>query len=265
MQQDLMVTKRDGRKEKIDLEKIHRVVIWAADGLDAVSPSEVELKAHLQFYEGIKTSDIHETLIKSAADLISESAPDYQYLAARLAIFHLRKRAFGSFEPPRLFAHVSKMVDEGRYDRHLLEDYSEAEWDELNDYLEHSRDMNFSYVAVKQLEGKYLVQNRVTGEIFESPQILYMLVAACLFADYPKETRLGYVKRFYDATSLFKLSLPTPIMSGVRTPTRQFSSCVLIECGDSSGFDQRDLIFHCEVCVSACGYRYQRRAYPCTR
>jgi ribonucleoside-diphosphate reductase alpha chain len=233
MQQDLMVTKRDGRRENIDLEKIHRVVIWAADGLDAVSPSEVELKAHLQFYEGMKTSDIHETLIKSAADLISDAAPDYQYLAARLAIFHLRKRAFNSFEPPHLFSHVNKMVDDGRYDRHLLDDYCEAEWNELNDYLDHSRDMNFSYVAVKQLEGKYLVQNRVTGEIFESPQILYMLVAACLFADYPQETRLSYVKRFYDATSLFKLSLPTPIMSGVRTPTRQFSSCVLIECGDS--------------------------------
>ncbi|MFC6669365.1 class 1a ribonucleoside-diphosphate reductase subunit alpha [Marinobacterium aestuariivivens] len=233
MQQDLMVTKRDGRREIIDLEKIHRVVIWAAQGLDNVSPSEVELKAHLQFYDGIKTSDIHETLIKSAADLISENAPDYQYLAARLAIFHLRKRAFGSFEPPRLFDHVTRMVESGRYDRHLLEDYSEQDWDELNSYLAHDRDMNFSYVAVKQLEGKYLAQNRVTGQIFESPQILYMLVAACLFANYPRDSRLEYVKRFYDATSSFKLSLPTPIMAGVRTPTRQFSSCVLIECDDS--------------------------------
>ncbi len=233
MQQDLMVTKRDGRREKIDLEKIHRVVIWAAQGLDNVSPSEVELKAHLQFYDGIKTSDIHETLIKSAADLISEIAPDYQYLSARLAIFHLRKRAFGSFEPPHLLAHVTRMVENKRYDRHLLEDYTEQDWDTLNGYLAHDRDMNFSYVAVKQLEGKYLVQNRVSGEIFESPQILYMLVAACLFANYPQETRLDYVRRFYDATSLFKLSLPTPIMAGVRTPTRQFSSCVLIECGDS--------------------------------
>ena len=233
MQQDLMVTKRDGRREQLDLEKIHRVVIWAAEGLDAVSPSEVELKAHLQFFEGMKTSDIHETLIKSSADLISEQAPDYQYLAARLAIFHLRKRAFGTFEPPRLFDHVSSMVEANRYDQHLLSDYSEAEWDELNEYLDHSRDMNFSYAAVKQLEGKYLVQNRVTGEVYESPQILYMLVSACLFSSYPKETRLGYVKRFYDACSEFKLSLPTPIMAGVRTPTRQFSSCVLIECGDS--------------------------------
>jgi len=233
MQQDLMVTKRDGRQEQLDLEKIHKVVIWAAEGLDAVSPSEVELKAHLQFFEGMKTFDIHETLIKSAADLISENAPDYQYLSARLAIFHLRKRAFGQFEPPHLYDHVTTQVEAGRYDKHLTADYSEEEWGILNDYLDHKRDMNFSYSAVKQLEGKYLVQNRVTGEVYESPQILYMLVAACLFADYPKETRLDYVKRFYDATSLFKLSLPTPIMAGVRTPTRQFSSCVLIETGDS--------------------------------
>ncbi len=233
MQQDLMVTKRDGRRELIDLEKIHRVIIWASEGLENVSVSQVELSAHLQFYDGIKTSDIHETLIKSAADLISEDAPDYQYLAARLAVFHLRKRAFNDFEPPHLYDHVARMVEDKRYDQHLLTDYSREEFDELNAYLDHSRDMNFSYAAVKQLEGKYLVQNRVTGDIFESPQQLYMLVAACLFANYPRDTRLDYVKRFYDATSLFKLSLPTPIMAGVRTPTRQFSSCVLIETGDS--------------------------------
>ncbi len=233
MEQGLMVTKRDGRKETIDLEKIHKVLTWAAGDLSTVSVSQVELSAHLQFYEGISTSDIHETLIKSAADLISEDAPDYQYLAARLSIFHLRKKAFGSFEPPHLYKHVKAMVEEGRYDKHLLEDYTEAEFEELNAYLAHERDMNFSYAAVKQLEGKYLLQNRVTGAIYESPQQLYMLVAACLFSKYPTETRLSYVKRFYDACSLFKLSLPTPIMAGVRTPTRQFSSCVLIETGDS--------------------------------
>lgn len=233
MQQDLMVTKRDGRKEPIDLEKIHRVLMWAATDLATVSVSQVELSSHLQFFEGISTSDIHETLIKSAADLISEEAPDYQYLAARLAVFHLRKKAFGSFDPPHLFSHVEKMVADGRYDKHLLEDYTEAEFNELNDYLKHDRDMSFSYAAVKQLEGKYLLQNRVTGAIYESPQQLYMLVAACLFSKYPSETRLDYVKRFYDACSEFKLSLPTPIMAGVRTPTRQFSSCVLIETGDS--------------------------------
>jgi ribonucleoside-diphosphate reductase alpha chain len=233
MQQGLKVTKRDGSQESLDLEKIHKVVTWAATGLKTVSVSQVELSANMQFFEGISTSDIHETLIKAAADLISEEAPDYQYLAARLAIFHLRKKAFGEFEPPHLFAHVQAMVNDGRYDKHLLEDYTEAEFNELNDYLAHDRDMNFSYAAVKQLEGKYLLQNRVTGKIYESPQQLYMLVAACLFSKYPQETRLGYVKRFYDACSLFKLSLPTPIMAGVRTPTRQFSSCVLIETGDS--------------------------------
>ena len=233
MNQQLTVTKRDGRKETIDLDKIHRVITWAAEGLNNVSVSQVELRAHIQFYDGITTSDIHETIIKSAADLISEESPDYQYLAARLAIFHLRKKAYGEYEPPALFDHVSKLVGMGKYDSHLLSDYTQQEWEEINTFIDHRRDLNFSYAAVKQLEGKYFVQNRVTGEIYESAQFLYILVAACLFANYPKDTRLDYIRRFYDATSQFKISLPTPIMSGVRTPTRQFSSCVLIECGDS--------------------------------
>ncbi|KLV11382.1 MULTISPECIES: class 1a ribonucleoside-diphosphate reductase subunit alpha [Photobacterium] len=233
MNQQLTVTKRDGRKENIDLEKIHRVITWAAEGLENVSVSQVELKSHIQFYDGIKTEDIHETIIKAAADLISEETPDYQYLAARLAIFHLRKKAYGQFEPPALYDHVTGLVEKGKYDKHLLEDYSKEELDLMDTYIDHWRDMNFSYAAVKQLEGKYLVQNRVSGEIYESAQFLYMMIAACLFSKYPRETRLDYIKRFYDAVSLFKISLPTPIMSGVRTPTRQFSSCVLIECDDS--------------------------------
>ncbi|KAA8601590.1 ribonucleoside-diphosphate reductase subunit alpha [Pseudoalteromonas agarivorans] len=233
MNQQLSVSKRDGRKEPLDLDKIHRVIEWAAEGLNNVSVSQVELKSHIQFYDGIRTKDIHETIIKAAADQISKESPDYQYLAARLAVFHLRKKAYGQFEPPRLFDHVTKMVEDKRYDAHLLVDYTEQELDELDAYLDHSRDLNFSYAAVKQLEGKYLVQNRVTGEIYESAQFLYILVAASLFSDYPRETRTDYIKRFYDAVSTFKISLPTPIMSGVRTPTRQFSSCVLIECGDS--------------------------------
>lgn len=233
MNQKLFVTKRSGEREPLDLDKIHRVISWAAEGLDNVSVSEVEIKSRIQFYDGIKTEDIHETIIKAAADLISEDAPDYQYLAARLAIFHLRKLAYGQFEPPHLLDQVKTMVANGRYDKHLLDDYSAEEFEQMNGFIDHSRDLNFSYAAVKQLEGKYLVQNRVTGEIFESAQFLYVLVAACLFANYPRDTRLDYVKRFYDATSLFKISLPTPIMSGVRTPTRQFSSCVLIEAGDS--------------------------------
>jgi len=233
MNKNIQVTKRDGDREQLDLEKIHKVITWAAEGLDNVSVSEVELKSHIQFYDGIKTTDIHETLIKSAADLISAQTPDYQYLAARLAIFHLRKKAFGQFEPPRLYSHVVKLVEAKKYDQHLLSDYSEAEFDRMETFMNHGRDMTFSYAAVKQLEGKYLVQNRVTGEYYESPQMLYLLIGACLFAGYPKETRLDYIERFYHVVSTFRLSLPTPIMAGVRTPTRQFSSCVLIECGDS--------------------------------
>jgi ribonucleoside-diphosphate reductase alpha chain len=233
MNNNLYVTKRTGKREIIELDKIHKVITWAAQGLNNVSVSQVEIKAHIQFYDGIKTADIHETLIRSAADLISTDSPDYQYLAARLAIFHLRKKAYGCFEPPILKDHVRSMVDKGKYDAHLLQDYSDAEFDEMDQYLDHWRDMDFSYAAVKQLEGKYLVQNRVTGEIYESAQFLYILVAACLFANYEKDVRMDYIRRFYDATSKFKISLPTPIMAGVRTPTRQFSSCVLIEAGDS--------------------------------
>jgi ribonucleoside-diphosphate reductase alpha chain len=233
MNHEILVTKRDGKKEPIDLDKIHRVITWAAEGLQNVSVSQVELRSHIQFYNGIKTSDIHETIIRAAADLISQETPDYQYLAARLAIFHLRKKAYNQFTPPKLYDHVTKLVAEGRYDKHLLTDYTPDEFAELDSFIDHWRDMNFSYAAVKQLEGKYLVQNRVTGDIYESAQFLYILVAACLFANYPKATRLNYIKRFYDAISTFKISLPTPIMAGVRTPTRQFSSCVLIECDDS--------------------------------
>lgn len=233
MNSTLHVTKRDGKRAPLDLDKIHKVLTWAADGLNNVSVSEVELRAQIQLMDGVSTSDIHETLIKSAADLISEITPDYQYMAARLNIFHLRKKAYGQFEPPKLYDHVARLVDTERYDRHLLEDYTAAEFDEMETFLDHSRDLNFAYAAVKQLEGKYLVQNRVTGEVFESPQFLYVLIGACLFSNYDKSTRMDYVRRFYDAVSTFKLSLPTPIMAGVRTPTRQFSSCVLIETGDS--------------------------------
>ncbi|MGR5448714.1 class 1a ribonucleoside-diphosphate reductase subunit alpha [Vibrio sp. PNB22_3_1] len=233
MTNQLLVTKRGGRKEPIDLEKIHKVLSWAAEGLNGISISQIELRAEIQFNDGVSTEDIHKTLIKAAADLITDTEPDYQYLAARLAIFHLRKRAYGRFTPPSLYDHVVKMIGDGKYDEHILQDYSRAELDILNAELVHARDLDFCYAAVKQLEGKYLVQNRVTGQIFESPQFLYMLVAACLFSKWDKRDRLAKVIRFYHATSNFKISLPTPIMAGVRTPTRQFSSCVLIESGDS--------------------------------
>lgn len=233
MNHSIQVTKRNGRREALDLDKIHRVVGWAAEGLNNVSVSQVEINSQIQFYDGMRTDIIHETLIKSAADLISEESPDYQYMSARLAIFHLRKKAYGQFEPPHLYDQVTRMVALNRYDKHLLEDYSQEEFEQMNSFIDHSRDLKFSYAAVKQLEGKYLVQDRVTDQIFESAQFLYILVSACLFATYPKSTRLDYVRRFYDAASTFKISLPTPIMAGVRTPTRQFSSCVLIEADDS--------------------------------
>ena len=233
MNDNLKVTKRSGKREPLDLEKIHRVITWAAKGLENVSVSEVELKARIQFFDGIKTEVIHETIIGSASDLISEDCPDYQYLSARLAVFHLRKKAYGKFEPPPLYDHLVKMTELGVYDKHILNDYCKDEIEAIDSYLQHDRDLDFSFAAVKQLEGKYLVQNRVTKQIFESAQFLYVLVAMCLFSKEKLELRLDLIKRFYDAISTFKISLPTPIMAGIRTPTRQFSSCVLIDCDDN--------------------------------
>ena len=231
---NIKVTKRNNKKEFIDLDKIFKVLNWAAEGLNGISISEVQLKSHIQFYEGIKTEDIHLTIIKSAADLISVENPDYQYLAARLQMFHLRKKAYGEFTPPNLFDHVKKMIDIGVYDKSILKDYTETELNELDNYIDHWRDMDFSYAAVKQFEGKYLTQNRVSKKIYETPQIAYILISAVLFGRIKDKTkRMEKVKRFYDAISLFKISLPTPIMAGVRTPTRQFSSCVLIESDDT--------------------------------
>ena len=231
--QEMKVTKRDGSIEMIDLDKIHKVVSWAAEGLENVSVSQVELKAQIQFYNGVTTKDIHNTLIKSAADLISEETPDYQYLAARLAIFQLRKIAYGEFTPPHLHQHVKRMVEMGKYDNELLNAYTETEYDELNNYINHDRDMDLAYVAVKQMEGKYLVQDRTTGRVFESPQFLFMLVGVALFVKEDKSVRMSLVKKFYDTVSTFKVTLPSPVMNGVRTPTKQFASCCLIEAEDS--------------------------------
>lgn len=233
MPEYIKVIKRNGKKEPIDMEKIHKVVTWAAKGLDDVSISQVEINAKLAFFDGIKTADIHETIIKSAADLISKEYPDYQYLAARLAVFHLRKKAFKRFEPPTLLEQIKEKTKNGIYDKEILTKYSEKEITALNNCIDHNRDMNFSYAAIKQLEGKYLAQNRVTGQIYESPQFIYILVGMCLFQEYDKKIRINIIKKFYNAASMFKISLPTPIMAGVRTPTRQFSSCVLIESDDS--------------------------------
>ena len=228
----IQVTKRDGNKEFLDIEKMHRVVMWATEGITGVSASEVEIKSHIQFYNGIKTADIQETLIKSAADLISEETPNYQYVAGRLINYHLRKQVYNDYTPWPLIDLVKKNVESGFYDAGLLAAYTDEEWSTLNNYIKHDRDEHFTYVAMEQWRGKYLVQNRVTNEIFETPQVAYMLIAATLFQNY-KQNRLQWVKEYYDAVSMHDISLPTPVMAGVRTPQKQFSSCVLIETDDS--------------------------------
>lgn len=230
---NIQVTKRSGIREPLNLEKLHKVVFHACDGITGVSPSEVEIKSHLQFYNGIPSDTIQETLIKSAADLISEDTPNYQWVAGRLIVYHLRKQVYGSYNPPKLYDIVQQNVKEGWYDSGLLDKYSVDEWEELDAYIKHDRDENFTYAAMEQWRGKYLVQNRVNGEIKETPQVAYMLISATLFGEYPSNTRLQWVKDYYDAISNFDISLPTPVMAGVRTPQRQFSSCVVIETDDS--------------------------------
>jgi ribonucleoside-diphosphate reductase alpha chain len=229
----IQVTKRDGRNEPLDLEKLHRVVFWATEGITGVSASEVEIKSHIQFYNGIKSADIQETLIKSAADLISEETPNYQYVAGRLLTYHIHKQVYGEYSPWPLLKLVKRNTNIGYYTNELLENYTEEEINQLDSYIKHDRDETFTYVAMEQWRGKYLVQNRVTGELFETPQVAYMMIAATLFMAYPKSTRLQWVKDYYDAISTFDISLPTPVMAGVRTPQKQFSSCVLIESADS--------------------------------
>ena len=229
----IQVTKRDGTKEDLDLEKMHKVVFYACENITGVSASEVEIKSHLSFYTGITSTEIQETMIKSAADLISEDTPNYQWVAGRLINYHLRKMVYDSFKPKHILDIVKKNIELGFYDAEILELYSEEEFNDFDKYIKHDRDENMTYAAMEQWRGKYLVQNRVTKVIYETPQVAYMLIAATLFSNYPKETRMQYVKEYYDATSTFDISLPTPVMAGVRTPQRQFSSCVLVETGDS--------------------------------
>jgi ribonucleoside-diphosphate reductase alpha chain len=228
-----IVIKRNGRKEELNLDKIHKVVFWATEGINGVSASELELRSQLQFYDNIKTKDIQETLIKAAADLISEEASNYQYVAGRLINYALRKEVYNQYKPINILDIIKLNVNLGYYEPQLLEWYSDEEWEKINSFIDHERDMALTYVAMEQLRGKYLVQNRVTGQILETPQVCYILIAATLFSKYPKETRLYWVKQYYEAISNHDVSLPTPVMAGVRTPQKQFSSCVLIETDDS--------------------------------
>jgi ribonucleoside-diphosphate reductase alpha chain len=229
----LQVVKRDGRREPLDIEKLHKVVFYACEGVTGVSPSEVEIKSQIQFFNGMTTKEIQETLIKAASDLISEETPNYQYVGGRLVNYALRKEVYDSYEPIHVKALVERNIKLGFYDPELINYYDDEEWDRINSFIKHNRDESLTYVAMEQLRGKYLVQNRVSGEIFETPQMCYILIAATLFHNYPKETRLKWVKDYYDAISMHDISLPTPVMAGVRTPQRQFSSCVLIETDDS--------------------------------
>ena len=229
----MKVTKRNGHKEDLDINKLHKVVMYSVEHLTGVSASQVEINSQIQFYEGIASTDIQETLIKSAADLITEESPNYQYVAGRLINYHLRKMVYGEFEPPCLCDIVQKNIDAGFYDAEFTKLYTKDEINTLQSYIKHERDEDLTYAAMEQFRGKYLVQNRATGDIFETPQVAYMMIAATLFSKYPEKKRMAYVKAYYDAISTFKISLPTPVMAGVRTPQRQFSSCVLIETDDS--------------------------------
>jgi len=229
---EINVLKRDGKKVPLDLEKLHKVIGNACEGITGVSASQVELNSNISFYDGITTSEIQETMIKAAADLISEETPNYQFVAGRLISYHLRKEAYHEFEVPHLLEVVKHNIDAKMYEPDLLKWYTEEEFDIMNKYIDHDRDSNFTYAAMEQFRGKYLVQDRFTKKIFETPQVAMMLIGATLFHSY-KEDRLKWVKEFYDCVSKFEISLPTPVMAGVRTSVRQFSSCVLIESGDS--------------------------------
>ena len=231
---NIQVLKRDGTVEELNLEKVHKMVEFAVEGLAGVSASQVEIQSGLQFCDGITSNDIQEILIRSASDLITEDNPNYQYVAARLLLFGLRKAVHGHPEIlPPLRQHVERCIDKGVYDSTIVNRYSEEEWDRINSFVDHERDYLFTYAGLRQVVDKYLVQDRSTGEHYESPQQMYIMIAVTLFANYPKETRLDYVQRYYNAISRHKINIPTPIMGGVRTPIRQFASCVLVDIDDT--------------------------------
>ena len=237
-QTTIQVIKSDGSKVEINLDKIHRMVEKACKGITGVSESLVEMNSGLQFYDGITTIDIQKILVKSASDLISLENPNYQFVAARLLLFGIQKQVFNtkwkdSTIYPPLYDIIEKNIDRNVYDSSILTIYSKDEIEQCNRYIRHNRDLDFTYAGLQQIVDKYLVQDRSNGEVFETPQFMYMLIAMTLFRNYDKDNRLDYVKRYYDAISTFKINIPTPIMAGVRTPLRQFASCVLVDSNDS--------------------------------
>ena len=233
MNKEILITKRNGKKEKLNLDKIHFVVEEACDGLSGVSASQIEMNADLQFYSGMTTDEIQNILIRSANDLISLENPNYQYAAARLLLYGLHKKVYNRYEHLNFVTMINKNIDRGVYDPAIKENYTQIELKKMNTWIKHERNEDFTYAGLRQVVDKYLCQDRSTGEIYETPQFMYMMIAATLFANYPKETRMTYVKKYYDATSLFKINIPTPVMAGVRTPIRQFASCVLVDVDDT--------------------------------
>jgi ribonucleoside-diphosphate reductase alpha chain len=228
------VQKRDGRIESLDLDKMHLMVEEACKGLAGVSASQVEMKSGIQFYNGISTGEIQEILIRSASDLIDLDHPNYQYVAARLLLFSVRKQLYGKMkELPTLEQHIVDCVSAEVYDSDIYNKYSQEEIRRADSYIDHDRDFLFTYAGLRQVVDKYLVQDRSSGGVYETPQFMYMMIALTIFAEYPKETRMSYVKRYYDAISRHKINIPTPIMAGVRTPLRQFASCVLVDVDDT--------------------------------
>ena len=248
------VVKRNGESTELDLEKVHRMVEHACEGLAGVSESAVEMNSGLQFYDGIKTADIQEILIRSANDLITLDNPNYQYVAARLLLFGLRKAIYNGHpdKHPPLHEHVKACCERGVYDKEILGKYSDEEWQELNSFIDHDRDYLFTYAGMRQVCDKYLVQDRSTGEIYETPQFMYIMIATTLFQDDDKFYRLKYIKKYYDAISKHRINIPTPVMAGVRTPIRQFASCVLVDADDTL-----DSIFSSDMAI---GYYVAQRA-----
>ena len=234
MSNGIKVVKRKGHIEPLDLEKMHKMVELACDGLAGVSASQVEIQSGIQFYDGMTTADIQGILVRSASDLIDLDAPNYQYVASRLLLFGLRKNLYGRLhELPTLIDQIQRGIDKGIYDEDILNKYNKDEIDVLDNIIEHNRDYLFTYAGMRQVTDKYLVQDRSTGEVYETPQFMYMLIAMTIFAEYPEESRLDYVTRYYNAISKHKINIPTPIMGGVRTPIRQFASCVLVDIDDT--------------------------------
>ena len=225
----LQVKKRDGRLEPLDIDKIHFVVEEACDGLTGVSSSQIEINANIQFYDGMTTKEIQQILVRSANDLISLETPNYQYAAARLLSYDVRKEAHGQYEYIPLLKLVLRNIKSGVYDRTIVEQYNKSEIKKLNTWIKRDRDLDFTYAGLRQVVDKYLVQDRSSGALYETPQDMYMMIAATLFANYPKKTRMSYVKKYYDAVSTFKINIPTPVMAGVRTPIKQYASCVLVD------------------------------------